>query len=128
MYKRFFPRVTAQLPAVVVNEDGIKFNVSTLDASSQGICIQCSIEQRNQLTPGGSYIRNRRPVELFLRLDLPDAQGMSNQVEARCHITFSRRIAKNVCHIGMRYTEIESDGHEKLMNYIESSMISPEYA
>ena len=128
MEKRIFPRIMTQLPAVVVNEDGFEFNVFTLDASSDGIRIQCSIHQRNKMTPGGCYIRNRRPVELFLKLNLPNQDGDSCLVEALCHITFSRRIAKDVCQIGLRYVTIEDDGHDILINYIESSLESPAYA
>ena len=128
MEKRIFPRVMAQLPVVVANEDGIKFNLFTLDASSEGVRVQCSTDQRNKMTPGGSYIRKGRPIELFLWLDLPSPEGTNNQIEARCNITFSRRVANNICHIGMRYTVIKNDGHEKLMDYIASSAASSNYA
>lgn len=122
--KRFYPRVPVKLPAVVANEDGIRLNVVTLDTSSDGIRIQCTTAERNLMTPEGSLIRNGRPVELLVWIDLPDPEGGEAQIFARCHITFSRRVAKDICQIGMRYMTIENDGLSKLNHFIASESVS----
>ena len=124
MDKRISPRIAAHLPVIVANEDGVKLNVITLDTSSDGIRIQCSTAERNLMTPGGCFIRNGRPVELLVWLDLPATNGKQAKIAARCHIIFSRRVAKDVCQIGMRYLDIENDGYEKLLHFIEHSSAS----
>lgn len=121
MDKRFFPKIEAHLPVIIANEYGEKLNAYTLDTSSEGFRIQCTIEQRNMVTPGGSYIRNGRPVELLVSLDLPDNEGSYEKLIARCHIAFSRRVARNVCEIGIRYLDIEQDGYSKLVEFIEAA-------
>ncbi len=121
MQKRIFPRVATQIPAVIDNGDGLRFRALALDASSEGLSIQCSIMQRNMITPGGSFVRNGKPVELFVQIALPLDNGDAEFVDARCHIAFSRRLSRDTCQIGMRYTEIGPDQFRALMDYIESS-------
>jgi PilZ domain-containing protein len=120
--KRIYPRISTTLPVVISNEDGVSCNVITLNTSIDGLCIQCKTAERNLMTPGGSFIRNGRPVELFVGLDLSE----NVRISARCHVTFSRRIAKDVCHIGMRYMDIENEGYEKLIQFIKTSVSSNE--
>lgn len=123
MEKRFYPRVATDLPAVIANDDGVLFNVRALDASSDGLSIECNIRQRNLVTPGGSFVReDGKPVELSVSLDLPDGNGATMRIEARCHIAFSRRIAKNKCKIGMRYTQLEETNYKNLVRFIETSL------
>ncbi|GAB4254930.1 MAG: hypothetical protein Kow0065_02500 [Methylomicrobium sp.] len=122
MGKKFYPRVAAQLPVVVTNEDGVRLKVLVLDTSSNGFSIRCSVLQRNLMTPGGCYIRNGRPVELSARMDLPVTEDCALPVQARCHVEFSRRIARDRCEIGMRYTDFEADAYENLVRFIESKM------
>ncbi len=116
--KRLYPRVAATLPAVIADEDGFRYKTVALNASSDGLCIQCDTAARNIFTPGGSFIRDGRPVELYVWLDLPN----NGQLSARCHITFSRRIAKDICQIGMRYMDFDQEGYNKLLQFIESSV------
>ena len=120
--KRIYPRVPTTLPAVIANEDGVSCKVVALNASIDGLCIECNTFERNIMTPGGSFIRNGRPIELFVGLDLPE----NARISARCHITFSRRVAKDVCQIGMRYKDIEEEGYNKLIQFIKSSVSSNE--
>jgi len=120
MEKRFYPRVVNEFSAIVENEDGVHLNVVAVDASSEGVCIQCNTFERNLITPGGSFVSNGKPVELFVWLDLPFKGGAAKKIAARCHVAFSRRVSKDQCKIGMRYTELEDGMHDTLINYIES--------
>ena len=120
--RRIYPMVPTMLPAVIANEDGVSCKVVALNASIDGLCIECNTFERNIMTPGGSFIRNGRPIELFVGLDLPE----NARISARCHITFSRRVAKDVCQIGMRYKDIEEEGYNKLIQFINSSVSSNE--
>lgn len=124
MEKKIYPRVTAQLPVIVTNAEGVRLKVVAIDTSSDGFSIRCSTLQRDLMTPGGCYIRNGRPVELKARLDLPLADDRSLQVRARCNIEFSRRIARDRCEIGMRYKDLEGDGYENLIRFIENRLAS----
>ncbi|MGR9051536.1 MAG: PilZ domain-containing protein [Gammaproteobacteria bacterium] len=123
MEKKFYPRVTTRLPAIVTNEEGVRLKVVAIDASSEGFSFQCSTLQRNIMTPGGCYIRNGRPVELNARLELP-VNNQTLPLKARCHVAFSRRIARDRCEIGMRYMNIEGDGYINLIRFIETKLAS----
>ena len=125
MEKKIYPRVSTRLPVVVTNEEGVRLKVVAFDASGDGFSFQCSTLQRNMMTPGGCYIsRNGRPVELDAWLDLPLASDQSVPIRARCHVAFSRRIARDRCEIGMRYMDIEGDGYRNLIRFIETTLAS----
>lgn len=125
MQKRIFPRVVTQIPAVIDNGDGLRFRALALDASSEGLSIQCSVMQRNMITPGGSFVRNGKPVELFVQIALPIEDGNAEFIDARCHVAFSRRLSRDICQIGMRYAEISQDQFLTLMAYIEENLSDP---
>ncbi|MGR9115031.1 MAG: PilZ domain-containing protein [Gammaproteobacteria bacterium] len=125
MEKKIYPRVSTRLPVVVTNEEGVRLKVIAIVASSEGFSFQCSTLQRNMMTPGGCYISsNGRPVELDAWLNLPVASDRSLSVKARCHVAFSRRIARDRCEIGMRYMDIEGDGYRNLIRFIETKLAS----
>lgn len=122
MRRKVYPQINACLPIVIAAEDGINVEAQTLQASSQGLALQCNMSERNRVTPGGSFVRDGRPVELFVRLRLPVEEDGVAQVAARCKITYSRRVAKDICHIGLRYLDFENDGGDRLLRFIESRL------
>ena len=124
MERRFYPRVARPFSAIVENEEGVHLNVVAIEASSEGFCIQCNIFERNLITPEGSFVRDGKPVELFVWMDLPSESGdIANKIGTRCHVAFSRRISSDQCMIGMRYMDIDRTVYDTLVNYIESSMV-----
>ena len=125
MEKRLYPRVATQLTAVVENGEGVHINVVAMDASSEGLCIQCNISERNLITPGGCFVRDDgKPVELFVWLELPLGIGGAEKIGARCHVAFSRRISNDQCQIGMRYMDLDQGGYEALISFIESASVA----
>ena len=125
MEKRLYPRVATQLTAVVENGEGAHINVVAMDASSEGLCIQCNISERNLITPGGCFVRDDgKPVELFVWLELPLGIGGAEKIGARCHVAFSRRISNDQCQIGMRYMDLDQGGYEALISFIESASVA----
>lgn len=124
MEKRVYPRVIRQFSAVVENYEGVHLKVLAVDASCEGVCIQCNTFERNLITPGGSFVSNGKPVELFVWLELPFEDGVAKKIGARCHVAFSRRISKDQCEIGMRYTDMDEGVYDTLINYIESAVAS----
>ncbi|MGR9086531.1 MAG: PilZ domain-containing protein [Gammaproteobacteria bacterium] len=120
--KRHFGRVSRQLSAIVENEDGLRLKVVTVDASVSGVSFLCNIYQRDVMTPGGSFLRNGRPVRLSITLELPDGEGNVALVRAYCHIAYSRRISREKCMIGMRYIDFEQNSHERLCRFISQCM------
>ena len=127
MEKRIYPRVKTNFPAVIANENGLRLNVIARDASSEGLSVECNIIERNLMTPGGCFVRNGKPVELYVWLDLPDEKGGTAKIQARCHVAFSRRIANDKCKIGMRYLDLEKNAYEKLIQFIELSIASNDH-
>lgn len=121
--KRVYPRVSTHLPAVITNQDGQSLKVVASEASVDGFCIQCTMMERNLITPGGSFIRDGRPVELDAWLDLPSAgKAKAAMVKARCHVSFSRRLARDSCFIGVRYLDADEEMRQKIVQFIEHSL------
>jgi len=116
--KRFYPRVEKQFSVVVENAQGMHLSVMGLDASSEGVCIQCNTIERDLITPGGSFVCHGKPVELVVLLDLPFDNGYSERVRVRCHVSFSRRLSSDQCRIGMRYMGLEQKEYDTLVKYI----------
>lgn len=124
MERKFYPRITTHLPLIVNNDEGVQLKVLALNLSIEGFSFQCSTLQRNMITPGGCYIgSNGRPIELDASIELP-LTGHSFQINARCHVAFSRRVSSERCEIGARYLELEGDGYRDLLRFIENSMAS----
>jgi len=99
----------------------VHLKVLAVDASSKGVCIQCNTYERNLITPGGSFVSEGKPVELFIWLELPFEGEEAKRVGARCHVAFSRRISRDQCKIGMRYLDLEENEYDTLVEYIESA-------
>ena len=127
MEKRLYPRVKRQFTAVVENGDGAHIKVVATDTSSDGLCIQCNISERNLITPGGCFVRDDgKPVELFVWMELPLGIGGAEKIGARCHVVFSRRISSDQCQVGVRYMDLDQSGHETLIAFMESVNLANE--
>jgi len=125
MEKRLFPRVKRQFTAVVENGEGAHIKVVATDTSSDGVCIQCNISERNLITPGGCFVRDDgKPVELFVWLELPSGISGAEKIGTRCHVAFSRRISSDQCQIGMRYMDLDQSGYERLLAFMESANVA----
>lgn len=112
-----------QVSAIATTEDGVRIKVVAVDVSSDGLSVECNTKQRNMITPGGSFIRDGRPVSVFVDLNLSDNDGQSSKIVARCHVVFSRRISSDQCKIGLRYVDIENNGHEWLVQFVEKTLV-----
>lgn len=121
MERRFYKRIPVQVFAIVTTEDGVRIKVEAVDISSDGLGVECNTKQRNMITPGGSFLREGRPLSVFVDLNLSDEDGLSSKIEARCHVVFSRRMSSDQCKIGLRYADIESNSHEWLVRFIEKT-------
>lgn len=103
----------------------VRIKVIAVDVSSDGLGVECNIKQRNMITPGGSFVRDGKPVSVLVDLDLSDGNGQPSKVVARCHVAFSRRMSSSEqCKIGLRYADIENNGHEWLVRFIEKGPVS----
>ncbi|MDI1276854.1 PilZ domain-containing protein [Methylobacter sp.] len=123
MERRLYQRIPVQVSAIVTTEDGVRIKVSAVDVSSDGLGIECNIKQRNMITPGGSFVRDGKPVSVFVDLDLSDRDGHSSKIVAKCQVAFSRRMSSDQCKIGLRYADIENNSHEWLVRFIEKRLV-----
>jgi len=124
MERRLYQRIPVQVSAIVTTEDGVRIKVSAVDVSSDGLGIECNIKQRNMITPGGSFVRDGKPISVFVDLDLSEREGYSSKIAAKCHVAFSRRMSSDHCKIGLRYTDMENNSHEWLVRFIEERLVS----
>ncbi len=124
MERRLYQRIPVQVSAIVTTEDGVRIKVVAVDVSSDGLGVECNIKQRNMITPGGSFVRDGKPVSVFVDLNLSDGNGQPSTIVARCHVVFSRRMSSDQCKIGLRYADIENNSHEWLVRFIETKLVS----
>lgn len=124
MERRLYYRVPLQVSAVVTNDHGMHIDVLAIDVSTDGLGIQCDINQRNLITPGGSFVRDGRPVEVHVHLYLPGESEDLPKIVARCHVKFSRRISSDQCKIGMRYIEFEGNGYNRIVQFVDKAVAS----
>lgn len=118
MDKKIYGRVSENLPATIVNEDGVELHVTAVDTAGDSINILCNLYQRDTIAPGGNFLVSGRPVRLSIKLRLPDGEA---PFQAKCHIAFLRRLSKEQCMIGMRYVDIESQSLNRLVHYLKKS-------
>ncbi len=121
MDKKIFGRVSVNLPATIINDDGDKLEVTAVDTTGDIVDILCSLKQRDAIAPGGNFMVGGRPVQLSLILSLPDGKGKDASVQAKCHIVYSRRLSKEQCMVRMRYVDIESQSLSRLLRYLQQS-------
>lgn len=125
MERRLYQRVPVQASVIVTTEDGVRIKAVAVDVSSDGLGVECNTKQRNMITPGGSFVRDGKPVSVIVDLSLPDDEdGQSSKIIARCHVIFSRRLSSDQCKIGLRYVDIENNGHEWLVRFIKKTLES----
>ena len=86
--KRLYQRIPVQLSAIVSTEDGARIKVAAVEVSSDGLGIECNIKQRNMITPEGSFVRDGRPISVFVDLNLSHEEGQISKITARCLVVF----------------------------------------
>jgi c-di-GMP-binding flagellar brake protein YcgR len=119
MERRLYQRIPVQVSVIVTTEDGVRIKAVAVDVSSGGLGIECHTKQRNIMTPGGSFVRDGKPVSVFVDLDLSDDEKSSLKIATRCYVVFSRRISSDQCKIGLRYADSESNSHDCIARFIE---------
>lgn len=122
MERRRYQRIPVQVSASVTTVDGERIEVVAFEISSDVLGIECNTKQRNMITPAGSFIRDGRPLSVFVDLNLSDEDGQLSKIVARCHVIFSRRISSDQCKIGLHYADFESNGQEQLFRFIEKML------
>jgi hypothetical protein len=121
MDKKIYGRVSENLPATIVNEDGIELHVTAVDTAGDSVNILCNLNQREAIAPGGKFLVGGRPRQLSVNLRLPDEEGKDMPFQAKCHVAFTRRLSKELCMLGMRYVDIESQSLIRLVRYLKKS-------
>ena len=115
------PRLVEHLDVGIRNVRDEHVYTQTLNVSIDGFAIQCSMRERNKLTPQGDFVDDGgKPVEVDVNLQWQDLQGQKESVDARCRVVYSRRIAQDKCQIGMNFIELRGDGHSKLLMFIQN--------
>jgi c-di-GMP-binding flagellar brake protein YcgR len=117
--RRFYPRIPVQVSAIVTTEEGVRIKAVAVDISSDGLGIECNTKQRNMITPGGSFVRDGRPVSVFVDLNMVDGDSLPAKIVAQCQVAFSRRVASDHCKIGLRFVDIDNYGQEQLTQFME---------
>lgn len=120
--KRHYPRVHANIEAEVDCADGYKVRAVVLDTSSTGLKLQCNAIERELLTPRGEWTRHGKPIEVKVTLDVPSAYHETHTIEVHCAVAFSRRVARDCYHVGMRYKSIDWDSFSVLADFIDRQL------
>jgi hypothetical protein len=119
MERRFYPRIPIQVSSIVTTEEDVRIKLIAVDISTDRINVECNTRQRNMITPGGSFVRDGRPVTVSVDLDLSVEGSFSPEIVAKCHVVFSRRVSNELCKIGLRYVDMENNVHEQLAQFMK---------
>jgi hypothetical protein len=117
--KRHYPRVNAHIDAEVDCADGFKIKGIVLDTSSTGLKLQCNAIERELLTPRGEWTRHGKPIEVKVSLVVPRPNNQTSKVEVCCAVAFSRRVAHDCYHVGMRYKNLDQESFLILGEFID---------
>lgn len=126
MEKRIYSRKEKPFPVNIKNRRGLHLNVTAVNTSAQGLCIQCNTFERNLMTPLGSFVSDDgKPIDFFLGLELPLEEGKIEKVNICCQVVYSRRISSKECRVGLHYSNLDRYAFDKLVEYID--LKDPEY-
>ena len=115
------PRVVEHLDVDIKNIKDEHISALTLNVSLDGFAIQCSIRERNRLTPQGDFVDDGgRPIEVYVNLQWQNQHGEKQPIHGRCRVIYSRRIAQDKCQIGMSFIELFDEGQDKLSKFIQN--------
>ncbi len=89
------PRAIERLDVEIKNFEDKHLYVPTLNVSMGGFAIQCTMEEREQLTPLGDFVDDVSPVDVILQLY--NQSGQKDCIHAKCRVVYSRRIAQDKC-------------------------------
>lgn len=123
--RRLCQRIPIQVSAIITTGDGVRIKVVAVDISNSGLGVECNTKQRNMITPGGSFVRDGKPISVFVDLNLADGNTQLSKIVAECHVVFSRRMSSDHCKIGLRFADdLEHDKHENLTQFIKNILAS----
>ncbi|MEN8259242.1 MAG: PilZ domain-containing protein [Pseudomonadota bacterium] len=118
MERRFYPRVPAQLSAIVFSPDGHAINVVAHDLSVAGLGFRCTTSERNSLTPGGVTLKDGHPIELLISFRLNEDSKEAFEIKAHCMVMYSRRLSQARCQLGMRFVDLTDSGRQRLSEFV----------
>ena len=116
------PRAITSLDVAIKSFNGGQVSALTSNVSIGGFAIQCSMDERNKITPQGDFVDDVMPVDVTLNLQ--NQHGHEEGVHARCRVVYSRRIAQDKCQIGMNYIELYDDGQSQLTKLMKEILNS----
>lgn len=120
--KRRYPRVNANFEAEIFCGDGFKIKAIVLDTSSTGLKLQCNSVERDLLTPRGEWTYQGKPIEAKVSLIVPQPKNKTTAVDVQCAVAFSRRVAMDRYHVGLRYLTLDQKGFTILAEFISSKL------
>lgn len=120
--KRHYPRVNANIDAIIECADGSTIAGIVLDTSSTGLKLQCNSIERELLTPRGEWTRHGKPIEAKVTLIVPRADNEKSTVVVDCQVAFSRRVARDYYHVGMRYKNLDRESFRILGEFIDQRL------
>ncbi|NOQ65387.1 MAG: hypothetical protein GQ582_12825 [Methyloprofundus sp.] len=117
------PRVAKALNIDIKNIKNEYLHTQTVNVSIGGFAIQCSMQERNQLTPEGDFVVQGKPVEVDVNIQLPSPKkGKVEAMKAKCRIIYSRRISQDKCQLGLCFIELFGDGQDKLYTLVNKAL------
>ncbi len=122
--KRLSIRVAVRWTVKIENDLGERIPAVVLDVSNRGIGLRCHTDDRNRITPQGAFVKQGRPVEVRVYLKFPGTQGSSDFINVRCGIVYSRRLAQDLCQIGMCFLGMEASTETRLNQFIQNAKLT----
>lgn len=120
--RRRYPRISAKISAKVTVINGNKLKVMLCDLSSSGLKIECDYLDRELISPKGQWTVDGHPREVSIQADLPIEPSKTIPMGACCTLVFSRRIAKDIFHVGLSFKHIDEQSFFHLGEFIEARL------
>lgn len=114
------PRIKVQMEVKIKDFQDGHVIALTNDVSIGGFAIECSMVERDQLTPQGDIVYAGKPVEVEVNLQVINQQGGEVLISGCCRVVYSRRVAQNKCMIGFCFLRVHSDGQDKLGEFVQN--------
>lgn len=118
--KRQFPRIKARLPLKIISPSGQVLPATSLDVSLDGIQIECDHQTQQQLTRDHEKEKPGQPVELDVQLKIPVTKNSTRNVEMRCRLVVSRRLAQDTYHLGLNC--LDAGDTEQLETFLDKQL------
>lgn len=116
--RRSTHRYKIELPIELIMEDGTVLPVQACNISRNGMQFRCDSWVADEIEPRGIQTHLLDQIRLKAVADLPDTNGETSRMYARCKVVVARRLSQEEYILGVDFTDFESSSERLFQNYL----------